>query len=185
MSYIGGPYRAKPFLRRERRMEIPCELHQGYACPLILSANRQRISENLRQELRKVALDRFPELYVGNRRVLPDRNSLYYPDIIIVQGQVEFLDALHDVVVNPTVVIHVTGRSREFFDRGDRIQSYQDVDSLQGIHLISEDQVMVETFRRQPGGSWFQGVTSSRKAKLRVRAVDVEIPLSAIYEGGT
>lgn len=183
MEYIGGPFRAKPFLRRERRMEIACELHGGYACILDLSPDRQRIAENLRRELRAIALNRFPELYVGNRRVLPERASLFYPDVTVVQSAIEFLDATEDVVVNPTVVIHVTARSREFFDRRGRIDAFHEVESLREVILVSEDQVMVETYRRHPGGSWFQGVASSLRHRLRIRTLDWEIPLKSVYDG--
>lgn len=183
MEYLGGPFRAKPFLRRERRMEVPCELHGGYACTLDRSSNRQRIASNVNEHLRDVALARFPDLYVGCRRILPSRDCLFYPDLTLVEGPVEFLDELRDVVLNPKVVVHVTSGSREFFDRRGRIDSYEELDSLAEIILISEDRVTIETYRRQAGGSWFQGVLSSIRHRLRIRALDIEVPLKTIYDG--
>lgn len=162
-------------------MEIACELHGGYACTLDLSPNREKIALNVRQCIREVALSRFPELYVGNRRVLPERDSLFYPDLTLVHGMVEFLDASEDVVLNPTVVIHITAGPREFFDRRGRIDAYQNVESLQEVILISEDRVTVEIHRRHPGGAWFQGGLESLRHRLRIRAVELEIPLSTIY----
>ena len=183
MGNSGGPLRASRFLQWERRMEFSSELHRGYPYALVPSPARARIAENLREVLKPIALERFPDLYVGSRRTMPERNSLYYPDITLVQGPVVFRDKEQDVVTNPMVVIHITSRIRESFDRKERVDAYSNTESLLEIVLIWEEQTMVETYRRQPGGSWFQSVTTSRKAKLRIRAVDVEILLPNLYEG--
>ncbi|HXG01344.1 MAG TPA: Uma2 family endonuclease [Bacteroidota bacterium] len=69
-----------------------------------------------------------PDEYLEIERKAPfiPTNPLYAsPDIVVVCGRQEFLDAQRDTLTNPTVIMEVLSESPEHCDRGLKFESYR------------------------------------------------------------
>ena len=112
------------------------------------------------------------------------RDDIYtYPDLSIVCGEPQFLDANRDTLLNPVVLVEVLSPSTAAYDRGKKFERYRRIPSLQEYVLLEQDRVHAEIFTRQDDNSWVLRELSDGSAVLPLRAVSVEIPFGALYEG--
>lgn len=85
----------------------------------------------------------------------PAKGLFAYPDIVVICGEPQYYDERRDVVINPSVIIEVLSESTEAFDRGGKFLRYQNWNpSLTDYILVSQFEVIVEHYVRQPDGSW-------------------------------
>ena len=104
----------------------------------------------------------------------------YYPDVTVVCGESRFADDQRDVLLNPLAIFEVLSESTAAFDRGRKFLSYQTIESLQEYVLISQDEYLVESYRRD-AGQWIYAVARDLDATLPLSAAECEIPLRDIY----
>src|SRR5688572_11300873 len=60
-----------------------------------------------------------------------------YPDVSFVCGPVRRSTIDTDAIVNPTVVVEVTSKTTESYDRGDKLVAYQSLASLKAVLFVS------------------------------------------------
>ncbi len=108
-------------------------------------------------------------------------DAFFYPDFLIVCGNVHVSPDDEDTITNPRVVIEVLSPSTERYDRGVKFRHYQQIPSVQEYVLVTQDEAVCERFVRQADGSWalvsFVGLT----AELAFTAVPVRVPLADVY----
>jgi len=75
-----------------------------------------------------------------------------YPDVTVVCSTVERDAKSRDVVLNPTVVVEVLSDSTEDWDRGEKLEHYQQIDSLRECVLVHHRERRVEVIRRDETG---------------------------------
>lgn len=120
----------------------------------------------------------------GNLRVRNRREARYvYPDASVICGEREYdpEDANRHTILNPRIIVEVLSPSTEAYDRGDKFQYYQGVESLEEYVLIAQDRPAAQTFLRQPDGTWSLKGFLGLDATLRLRCLPIAIPLSEIY----
>lgn len=88
-----------------------------------------------------------------------------------------------DTLLNPTVIIEVLSDSTEYYDRGTKARHYHRLPSLQHYLLVSQDEAVVGHQSRQPDGSWLLREFRGFETAISLPALDLEIPLAAIYKG--
>jgi Uma2 family endonuclease len=74
----------------------------------------------------------------------------------------------------------VLSESTESFDRGDKFNDYQTLDSLQEYVLVNSQHQRIEIFRRDEPKRWFYG--SYNEGMVCFESINLTINLSAIYE---
>lgn len=90
------------------------------------------------------------------------------------------MDAHQDVVTNPAVLFEVLSDSTEKFDRVTKFREYQKLQSLRHYVLISQNQILVEHFEKQPDGKWSIEFLESGGV-LRLSCCAVKVPVDALY----
>ena len=79
-----------------------------------------------------------------------------FPDATVVCGArvVSALDK--NAVTNPSLLVEVTSNSTEDYDRGEKLNHYQQCPSLQAVLLVSHRRVQVTLVLRAATGRWEQ-----------------------------
>jgi len=119
----------------------------------------------------------------GPRIVLDRERNYAYPDVSVVCGQMEYLDAKKETVTNPKLVVEVLSRTTRNYDLGDKLRLYWAIPSLTDVLLIAQDRVWIEYWFRQPGGEWRKQLVENIEDTLRVESVDCQIPVADFYAG--
>jgi Uma2 family endonuclease len=121
-------------------------------------------------------------LYIGDMRVQVERGRRYtYPDLVAVCGERQFADSVHDLLLNPTLIVEVLSPSTEAYDRGEKFQHYRAIESLQEYVLVAQNQPLVERYVRN-GQFWTLSTISGLDASVELTSVGCTIPLREIYE---
>lgn len=108
-----------------------------------------------------------------------------YPDVSVVCGPPELdpRDKAKGTVLNPRLIVEVLSPSTQSIDRNQKLKNYLQIESLEEYLLVSQDAPRVESFFRQPGGSWLFTPVDGVDGILKVRSMNFEIPLREIFEG--
>lgn len=172
------------YLAKERKADFKSEFYRGEMFAMS-GASREHIliSGNCVREIGNQFKGRFCEVYSTDMRVKVSATGLYtYPDVVIVCGQPEFLDAEVDTLLNPTVLIEVLSPSTESYDRGAKAEQYRRIPSLREHVLIAQDRPHVDVLIRQADGSWLLRETDDLEQVVSLPSVSVSLPMREIYD---
>ena len=172
------------YLTIERAAEFKSEFYRGEMFAMA-DASREHIliAGNVTGELRNQFKGRCCEVYSNDMRVKVSATGLYtYPDVVIVCGEPEFLDAEVDTLLNPTVLIEVLSPSTESYDRGAKAEQYRRIPTLREHVLITQDRPHVDVLIRQADGSWLLRETNDLDQVVTLPSVSVSLPMREIYD---
>lgn len=120
------------------------------------------------------------KLYQSDMRV-KTKSAYTYPDLVVVCGERQFTDDHVDTLTNPTLIIEVLSPSTERYDRGDKFQSYREIETLKEYVLISQNKPRIERFQRREG-EWVLSEAIGLDAILALSSIDCKLKLSEVYE---
>ena len=112
------------------------------------------------------------------------KKGLYsYPDIFVVCGDPEYLDDYEDVILNPKAIFEVLSPSTEAFDRGEKCRRYQTWNpTLTDYLIVSQDEPVIEHFRRKKDGSWTFRRYSGLEAAFSISSIRCELKVADVYD---
>jgi Uma2 family endonuclease len=117
------------------------------------------------------------------RVCLDPASSFYvYPDLTIIEGDVQCLEYADETVTNPKVVVEVLSPRSRNIELGGKARMYLRVASLTELLMIDQDRIAVEHWVRCEG-EWKMTVLEDRGAVLKMESVGCEVPLAEIYAG--
>ncbi len=125
-------------------------------------------------------------VFESNLRVCVQKGAIYtYPDLMIVRGPSEHdpLDKSRTTIVNPTVVFEVLSPGTEAYDRGEKFKRYRNLASLREYILVSSNEPSIDAFAKGASGQWSLVGFDGLEATLKLRSMDIEVPLADIYAG--
>lgn len=109
-------------------------------------------------------------------------NKYLYPDAMDICGPLQRAPQHQDAIINPTIIVEVLSAFTERYDRGDKFFFYRQIPTLKAYILIDQYSPSIETYNRI-GDLWQITRTTGLDKSLAIEALNLEIPLSAIYEG--
>ena len=124
------------------------------------------------------------EPYTSDLRVAVDEADRYlYPDVSVFCGPLGFGPGDKNQVApnNPRVVFEVSSPSTDLYDRREKFDLYGRIPTLEEYVLVSQDLPHVQSLLRQGDGTWNLAVTAGLDAVLKVRSLDLQIPLAEVY----
>jgi Uma2 family endonuclease len=118
------------------------------------------------------------------RTYAPLKKSYFYPDIVVVKGQDEYLDNEFDTLTNPTVVLEVASKSTKSYDKSKKFDFYRSIPSLEEYFLVSQTEYYVSHFYRNAQNEWVVGdILQDPTDVMKVKSLSIELKLSDIYRG--
>jgi Uma2 family endonuclease len=176
-------YRLTPeeYLRMERAAELKSEYDDGVLLAMSGASPRHNLIvagliHSLMSRVRKGCL-----VYPSDMRVrVLNPTRFFYPDVSVVCEHSQFADDERDVLLNPLIVFEILSGGTENYDRGRKFLSYQEIASLQEYVLVSQDEPLVERYRRE-ADDWVYTKSEGLDAAVDLRAAGCELPLREIY----
>jgi len=105
-----------------------------------------------------------------------------YPDITVVCGRIETDPEDKNSITNPIVLVEVLSPSTEAYDRGKKFGHYKRMPSLREYVLVSQDERLVEVFRRGENDEWTH-FDSQDKDSIELASIRCTLTLDKIYRG--
>lgn len=107
-------------------------------------------------------------------------DAYYYPDAMIVCGEIDVESETSGVLKNPIVVFEVLSPGTQRYDKDEKFLDYQTIPELQEIVFLSSERKLAERYERQGDGSW-RYTAYLGDVKLPVGAAGIELDLARLY----
>ena len=104
-----------------------------------------------------------------------------FPDVSIVCGERRVSPIDTNALINPSILIEVTSRSTEDYDRGEKLAHYQRLSSLRAVLFISHERQLVTVVEREAAGWTDREAGPGARVILAEPSLSVEV--SALYAG--
>jgi Uma2 family endonuclease len=145
--------------------------------------NHNRILLNIGAAL-NFALKRQPyDAFVTDQRLwIPQKRIYTYPDVMVIQGELQLQAGRRDTVTNPVMIAEVLSDSTEAYDRSRKFAAYRTIPSFQEYLLIHQDTLQVEHYYRTAPHQWIFSEYDDESAVLTLSAVPFEISLADLYD---
>jgi Uma2 family endonuclease len=149
-------YAIEEYLRLEAYSNVKHEYHEGQIYAMAggtpeHGAMAMRVGATLVEQLR----GRRCNVYSSDVRVRVVATGLdTYPDLSVVCGEEQRDREDQNAITNPVVLVEVLSPSTEEYDRGEKLEHYQKIVSLQEVVLVSHSERRVDVWRREEGGAW-------------------------------
>ena len=108
------------------------------------------------------------------------RNRFYYPDLLVTCDPKDRETSTYKRF--PKLIIEILSDSTEAFDRGDKFNDYQTLDSLQEYVLVDSKQQRVEIYQRDTAGRWFYQSHTPITQNIPLQSIDLNLDFIALYE---
>lgn len=172
------------YLAHERASTIKHEFYQGVVYAMTGGKEPHNlIAGNAHASLHTQLRRRPCRVYQSDMRIKVFQTGLNtYPDVVVVCGQPQFTDAIHDCITNPIVIIEVLSASTERYDRGMKFQNYRTIDTLCDYLLIAQNDFHVEHFVRQQNNQWLLQEARGIEASLHIQSIECTLTLEDLFE---
>ena len=175
------PWTVEEFLAWEREQEERYEYVGGVIRMMVGGTlDHNTIAGNVFSGLRTQLRDGPCRVFMEAVKVVADAATMY-PDVVVTcapgSGQ-------SDVVPEPEIVVEVLSRSTQSFDRGPKLDAYQQILSLKQYVLIAQDEIRVSVYERDDG-SWRYRILQDLDARLGFAVGGANVTLAEIYERAT
>jgi Uma2 family endonuclease len=104
-----------------------------------------------------------------------------YPDVTVVCGPLERDPEDENTARNPTLVVEVTSPSTEEYDRGEKLECYQQIPGLNAVLIASHRKPLLELWQRH-GTSWTP-TSAGPGERLELSATGSELRVDDVYRG--
>lgn len=167
-------------------LELQSRIRHEYRRGLVYATaggtdNRDRIAFNLLKIIdHHLGNDSNCRFYSGNVKVSYRDEFYYYPDAFVTCDPRDRRDRY--IKRYPKLVAEVLSTSTETFDRDEKLQDYQQLDSLQEYVLISQESQQVECRCTTASGDWQVDVYRAGD-RVKLASLGLEFDIAKLYRG--
>ncbi|OKH39990.1 hypothetical protein NIES2119_03300 [[Phormidium ambiguum] IAM M-71] len=145
--------------------------------------NHNTIAGNLSATL-NFALKRQPyRVFVTDQRLwIPEKRIYTYPDVMVVQGELQLQEGRKDTITNPLFIAEVLSDSTRNYDKDEKFAAYRTIPSFQEYLLIDQYKMHVEQYFRTDRKTWIFSEYDDLNETISLNYLSLEITLADIYD---
>lgn len=121
------------------------------------------------------------EIYSNDMQVRIAKNSICFPDVVVVNGEPEFADARAETLLNPTVVIEIFSSVSKTIDRTEKLEGFLAIPKIKECLLVNETEMRVEHYARQNAKQWIYRIYNERDDVITLESIHCKLSLSEVY----
>ncbi len=169
------------YFEHELASETKHEFIKGQITPMAYTSdNHGLIAGNIVRLFGNLFLGENTRVYPSDRMVIsPFCNEIYYPNIVVVDGQPEFYQYKENMraTLNLSILVEVLSDSTEDRDRNEKWPCYREIKSLQQFFLVSQKELSVEYYTRMDDGSsrWIYAYANDLDAVIPIGGQEVSM----------
>ncbi len=121
------------------------------------------------------------ELYANDMPVRLGKNSICFPDVIVVSGEPEFSDESAELLLNPTVVIEISSTMAKFGGRSQKLEGFLAIPKIKECLLVNESEMRIEHYARQNAKQWIYRIYDERDDVITLESINCKVSLIEVY----
>ncbi|MGD2182943.1 Uma2 family endonuclease [Lusitaniella coriacea] len=177
-------YTPEEYLEREINSKERHEYINGEIIPMTGGTpNHNQISLNLSGTL-NFALKRQPyRVFVTDQRLwIPQKRIYTYPDIMVVQGDLQFQEGRKDTITNPLIIAEVLSISTRNYDKDEKFAAYRTIPSFQEYLLIDQYTTHIEQYFKTDDKRWTFTEYDGIDETVALNSITFQITLEDLYD---
>jgi len=118
------------------------------------------------------------------RRRYSQKGLYSYPDLLVVCGEIQFIDENRDVIINPKVIIEVASPSTGAFDRGEKFRRYRTHNPpLSDYLIVAQNLPFIEHFALREDGLWVIAASAVELSEsVHIASINCALQLAEVYD---
>jgi Uma2 family endonuclease len=130
------------------------------------------------------ALKRQPyKVFFADQRLwIPQKRINTYPDVMVVAGELEFLEGRKDTITNPLMIVEVLSKSTKNYDRDEKFAAYRTISSFGEYLLIEQCTMHVEQYSKTDNNRWIFSEYGDLEQIISLESIGFQISLIDIYD---
>ncbi|MEO6654895.1 MAG: Uma2 family endonuclease [Pyrinomonadaceae bacterium] len=121
------------------------------------------------------------EMYAGDMRMRIAKNSICFPDVIVVNGGPEFADDSSELLLNPTIVIEIFSSLSKSTDRTQKLEGFLAIPKIKECLLVNENEMRVEHYARQNAKQWIYRIYNEREDVITLESINCKLSMAEVY----
>jgi Uma2 family endonuclease len=173
------------YLQIEEQSPIKHEYIDGRLYAMVgVSQSHNLISINLLTTLYQHLQGSSCLVFMSDIKVrIEQRNRFFYPDIVVSCDARDRETPLY--LRYPDLIVEILSDSTEAFDRGDKFEDYQTIETLREYVLVSSKRPLLQCFRRSNSGLWELQSYTEEQGNFQLSSLDFSFTLEALYRNVT
>jgi Uma2 family endonuclease len=145
--------------------------------------NHNQITGNLYATL-NFALKRQPyRVFVTDQRLwIPEKRLYTYPDIMVIQGDIQLQEGRKDTITNPLILVEVLSASTRNYDKDEKFAAYRTLPTFQEYILIDQYNIQIEHYYKTDQKHWIFMEYNNSNETLVLNSISFEITVADIYD---
>lgn len=145
--------------------------------------NHNQIALNLSGAL-NFALKRQPyRVFVTDQRFwIPEKRIHTYPDVMVVQGELQLQEERRDTITNPLMIAEVLSESTRSYDKDAKFAAYRTIPSFQEYLLIDQYTMHIEQYFKTEQKRWTFSEYDDANETVYLNSIPLQILIEDIYD---
>ncbi|CAD5928515.1 putative protein sll1609 [Planktothrix tepida] len=145
--------------------------------------NHNQIALNLSGTL-NFSLKRQPyRVFVTDQRLwIPEKPLYTYPDIMVIQGEIQLQEGRKDTITNPLIIAEVLSASTRNYDKDEKFAAYRTLPTFQEYLLIDQYTIHIEHYYKTDHKHWIFVEYNNSNENLVLNSIPFEIVIADIYD---
>ncbi|MCU0443879.1 MAG: Uma2 family endonuclease [Microscillaceae bacterium] len=111
----------------------------------------------------------------------PEKNSFFYPDLVVIANEPAYLDEEFDTILNPLLIVEVLSEATEAYDRGKKFTIYRQLPSFREYVLVAQNAMSVDVYFHKANGDWQINSFTQPNDMIHLQSLDIQLKLADIY----
>lgn len=121
------------------------------------------------------------EMYSGDMPVQIGKNSVCFPDVVVVNGEPSFANERAELLQNPTVIIEIFSAGAKSNDRMQKLEGFLAIPNIKECLLVNETEMRVEHYARQNAKQWIYRIYNERDDVISLESINCKLSLAEVY----
>ena len=123
------------------------------------------------------------QAFITDQRLwIPKKRIYTYPDVMVIQGQLELQSGRKDTVMNPLLIVEVLSKSTADYDRQEKFRAYRTIPSFQEYVLIDQYSQHIDQYVKVGAKKWNLQEYDETDTVMKSVTIDLEIAIADIYD---
>ena len=184
LTGLSKNYSVEEYLAIEVESEVRNEYRNGEIVPMAGGLpNHNRVTLNVASVLNFAFKGKPYEVFAMDQRLwIPKKRIHTYPDVMVIQGQLELQTGRKDTVMNPLLIVEVLSKSTADYDRQEKFRAYRTVPNFQEYVLIDQYSQHIEHYVKVSAKKWNLQEYDETDTVVKLVTIDLEILIADIYD---
>lgn len=121
------------------------------------------------------------EMYCNDMQVQIGKDSICFPDVVVVNGEPNFADEKGDLLQNPTVVVEIFSGLAKSTYRTKKLEGFLAVPNIKECLLVNENEMRIEHYARQNAKQWIYRIYNERDDVITLESINCKMSLTEVY----